>query len=61
MASSLRDEIEHTLNRHSAEGGSQTPDYILAAFLTNCLVAFDLAVKDRDAWHGFTPWPKDTG
>ena len=38
---SLRDDITTVLNKHSAEGGSDTPDFILARFLLGCLEAFD--------------------
>ena len=48
----LRKEIEAAINRTSAEGGSDTPDFILAEFLTDCLAAFDKAARARDGWHG---------
>lgn len=51
----LRDDIQAAINRNSAENGSNTPDYILARFLEATLAAFDLAVRDRDEWHGFAP------
>lgn len=46
---SLYDEIRATLNRHSAENGSNTPDYVLASFLADCLQAFDTATNRRHA------------
>ena len=49
---SLRKEIEHAINRNSAENGSNTPDWILAAFLVDCLQAFDAAVVKREGWYG---------
>lgn len=49
---SLRAEIEHALNRCSAENGSNTPDFILAEFLIACLAAFDTASKARERWYG---------
>ncbi|MEX0598156.1 MAG: hypothetical protein WD512_16835 [Candidatus Paceibacterota bacterium] len=52
--SKLRKEIEQCLNIHSAENGSDTPDFILAQYLTNCLWAFDEAVKQRRDWYGNT-------
>lgn len=55
---SLRVEIEHAINRCSAESGSNTPDFILARFLTDCLEAFDTAVTVRTAWYA-PPTPKD--
>jgi len=48
----LKQEIENILNRHSAENGSNTPDYILAQYLMQCLESFDSAVMAREAWYG---------
>jgi hypothetical protein len=55
--SDLRADITSAINRNSAENGSDTPDYILARFIEASLAAFDLAVRDRDEWHAFSPWP----
>jgi len=55
--STLRDEITTAINRASAENGSDTPDYILARYLEASLAAFEVAVRDRDEWHGFKTWP----
>ena len=49
---SLRSDIEKAINRASAENGSDTPDFILAEFLTDSLAAFDKAVATREAWYG---------
>lgn len=57
--STLRDEITSAINRASAENGSDTPDYILARYLEASLAAFEVAVRDRDEWYGFKPWPHD--
>jgi hypothetical protein len=43
----LRDALQHLLNRFSAENESNTPDYVLAQFLVDCLAAFDKAVNAR--------------
>jgi hypothetical protein len=48
----LRHNIEHALNIDSAENGSNTPDFILAEYLTACLAAFDHAVNQRAVWYG---------
>ena len=48
----LRKQIETAINGMSAENGSNTPDFILAEFLTDCLAAFDGAVNARERWHG---------
>lgn len=50
--SQLRDEIQEVLNRHSAENDSDTPDYVLARYLEDCLRAFDFAVRRRDEFFG---------
>jgi hypothetical protein len=55
--SDLGVEIRETLNRNCAENASNTPDYILAEYLLECLNAFDKAVKTRDSWYGFYPGP----
>lgn len=52
---SLRKEIEEAINRNSAENGSNTPDFILADYLRDCLAAFDRAVKAREEWYGRIP------
>jgi len=43
----LRMAISDVLNRFSAENGCDTPDYILARYLVDCLRAFDRAVLLR--------------
>ena len=50
--SKLRYYIEQGINHTSAENGSDTPDFILAEFLTDCLVAFDKTVVARENWYG---------
>jgi hypothetical protein len=48
----FRGELEQLINLHSKENGSNTPDFILAGFLTDCLDTFDRTVKCRDDWYG---------
>jgi hypothetical protein len=52
IMSTFRDELQALINRYSKENGSDTPDFILASYLEQCLKAFDQATKDRDAWYG---------
>lgn len=47
----LRTEIEQAINRCNAEATSNTPDFILAQYLMDCLAAFDKAVSARDDWY----------
>lgn len=46
----LKKVIEDAINKASRENESDTPDYILAEYLMDCLIAFETAVKSRDAW-----------
>lgn len=48
----LYDEIRSILNKHSRENRSNTPDFILANFLMDCLSSFELSVNERERWHG---------
>lgn len=49
---SFQADLEKLINRYSLEGGSNTPDYILACFLRQCLEAFDMATRRRDKSRG---------
>lgn len=44
MSASFKEELRALLNRCSRENESDTPDYILAGFLSDCLEAFEGAV-----------------
>jgi hypothetical protein len=44
----FKEELEGLINKHSMEDGSDTPDYVLADFLSDCLEAFDKATEARD-------------
>ena len=48
----FREALEHTINCHSAENGSNTPDFVLAQYIADCLAAFDRAVQHREAYYG---------
>jgi hypothetical protein len=47
----FRKELRDLINRNSLENSSDTPDFILAAYLDRCLCAFDRAVVERDSWY----------
>ena len=55
--SEFKDDIRNVINRHSKEGGSNTPDFILAKFLEDCLDAFDFALTKRSAWLSVEKYP----
>jgi len=44
----FRDTLEHLINRTNMEAGSNTPDFILANYLLECLQAFDRASNLRE-------------
>ena len=48
----FRSALEHTINCHSMENGSNTPDFILAQYLEDCLCAFEKAMQHREAYYG---------
>lgn len=48
----LRMQIARAINSAAAENGSDTPDFILAEYLTDCLQAFDKVSRARERWYG---------
>jgi hypothetical protein len=40
-------ELTELINKHSLESGSNTADYILAAYLVSCLFAYEATIQDR--------------
>lgn len=41
-------ELAELINKHSMEANSNTPDFILARYLCNCLLAWTIATNKRD-------------
>jgi hypothetical protein len=48
----LYQQLSELLNKYSRENESNTPDFILSAYMMNCLEAFENATKLRDNWFG---------
>lgn len=48
----FRDGLESLINTHSMENGSDTPDFLLADYLHDCLTTWDKAVTARERWYG---------
>jgi len=48
----FRKELIELINRHSKENGSDTPDFILADYLIECLKNFNKTMKLRESWYG---------
>jgi len=51
----FRAELEQLINRSSMENGSNTPDFVLAKFLSGCLEAFDYAIHEREVFYDRDP------
>jgi hypothetical protein len=51
-SSEFEEKLRALLNRTCQENESNTPDFILAEFLSQSLAAFNLAVVCRDKWYG---------
>ena len=52
MESKFEKKLESLLNECSMENGSNTPDFILAKYLQDCLTAFNTALQSRERWYG---------
>jgi len=46
----FKKELETLINRCSRENGSDTPDFILADYMNECLLAFERATNKRTKW-----------
>jgi len=55
MSDDFRKKLETLLNSHCKENISDTPDFILAKYLVDCLESFDQATIRRTAWYGKEP------
>lgn len=47
-------ELTTLINRYNIEIGSNTPDFILANYLINCLHNFDSICNRRTEWYGYS-------
>lgn len=45
-------ELQHLINRCSWENRSNTPDFILAEYVYECLCSFEDASNAREKWYG---------
>lgn len=52
MNQGFLNDLRSAINCASAENGSDTPDFILAEFLSEVLDAWDRAVTAREKWYG---------
>lgn len=52
----LRD-LAAVLNRHNVDSDTSTPDFILAEHLADCIAAYALTIRQRQAWFGVPEFP----
>lgn len=50
--SKIVDGFASVINRYSAENNSNTPDFILAEYLMNCLEAYEKIHAANEKWYG---------
>jgi hypothetical protein len=48
----FKEELEHLINKHSMENGSNTPDFVLTDYLMGCLDNFNRIIQSREKWYG---------
>lgn len=53
----LARKLSSLLNSYSRENASNTPDFILAAYMLDCLTAGEALIRRRDRWYGINPAP----
>jgi hypothetical protein len=49
---SFENDLRQLLNEYSQENGSDTPDFILARYLNDCLTAWNHGMAARRRWYG---------
>ena len=47
----FRKDLEDAINRNSMEEDSDTPDFLLAEYLVNCLSAYERVHRETKRWH----------
>lgn len=52
-------DLEGLINKHSIENGSNTPDFLLARFLVQCLDSWNASIAAREKWYGRTQLPQE--
>ncbi len=53
----FRRELMLLINKYSRENFSNTPDFMLAEYLIDCLEVYEKLTQKREAWYGRTPKP----
>lgn len=56
---SFLNEITYVINKYSEDNKSNTPDFILAQYMKDCLDVLNKTIRTRDAWHKKELWYVD--
>jgi hypothetical protein len=48
----FEEELRKLINQCSVENESDTPDFILAEYIRDCLNCFNTAIEKREKWYG---------
>lgn len=51
----FQEALQDLINGYSLENESDTPDFVLAMYLQDCLNAFNLAINVRTRWYKSPP------
>lgn len=51
-ARGFKQELAAVINKYSMERGSNTPDFILADYLADCLAAYEHMLGSKNLWYG---------
>ena len=54
----FKHDLAKLINLYSLESVSNTPDFIIAEYLTNTLLEFDKLMQSRDNWYGYSQRPR---
>ena len=54
----FKHDLAKLINIYSLEAVSNTPDFIIAEYLTNTLLEFDKLMQSRDNWYGYSQRPR---
>lgn len=52
----VKEELRVLINRHSLENDSNTPDFLLAEVMLQCLKSYNSVIQNRDKWFGIDVW-----
>jgi hypothetical protein len=55
----FKKDLEKLINNYSLENENDTPDFIIADYLIECLDNYSNIIKARDKWYGDEHWKEE--